>query len=113
LDLSSNAISRVLYKYNNATLGLPPRKVTFFLQPIKDDHGLKSLGIYSMPCECGKVYIGQIGCSIDTRMKEHHPCIQLFIQRNQSLLSTGQLATASNFMAQVYWSRNLDTCNIL
>jgi hypothetical protein len=32
-------------------------------------------GVYSMPCECGQVYIGQTGHSIETRIKEQriHP----------------------------------------
>jgi hypothetical protein len=30
-----------------------------------------------IPCECGKVYIGQTGRSIDTRLKEHKRHIRL------------------------------------
>jgi beta-xylosidase len=30
-------------------------------------------GIYCIPCKCGKVYTGQTGHSIETRVKEHHP----------------------------------------
>jgi hypothetical protein len=29
--------------------------------------------VYSIPCECDQVYIGQTGRSIDTRIKEHYP----------------------------------------
>jgi hypothetical protein len=43
-----------------------------FLQPIKDDLALKMPGVYSLPCECGKVNIGQTGSSTETRVKEHH-----------------------------------------
>jgi predicted GIY-YIG superfamily endonuclease len=39
---------------------------------VKDDLGLKTPGVYSIPCEWGQVYIGQTGRSIDTRIKEHH-----------------------------------------
>jgi hypothetical protein len=30
-----------------------------------------------VPCKCGQVYIGQTGCSIETRVKEHEPHIRL------------------------------------
>jgi predicted GIY-YIG superfamily endonuclease len=34
--------------------------------------------MYSMPCDCGQVYIGQTGHSIKTRAKEHqhHICLE-------------------------------------
>jgi hypothetical protein len=34
--------------------------------------------VYRIPCECGKVYIGQTGHSVDTRLKEHqwHICLE-------------------------------------
>jgi hypothetical protein len=35
-------------------------------------------GVYSIPCKCGKVYFGQIGCSIEARVKEHHRHIHLY-----------------------------------
>jgi hypothetical protein len=35
------------------------------------------LQVYSVPCECGKVYIGQTGRSIETRVEEHHHYIRL------------------------------------
>jgi hypothetical protein len=42
------------------------------LQHMKDDLGLKTRGMYSIPCTCGQVYIGQTGRSIETNDKEHH-----------------------------------------
>jgi hypothetical protein len=47
-------------------------------QSVKDDLGLKTLGVYSMPCECGQVYIGHTGCFIETRIKEYqcHICLE-------------------------------------
>jgi hypothetical protein len=41
------------------------------LRTAKDDLGLKIPGVYRIPCECGKVYIGETGRSIETRYKEH------------------------------------------
>jgi hypothetical protein len=59
------------------TVGLPPRKVASILCPVKNDLGLKTAGVYSIPCECGKVYIGQIRHFIETRIKEQHQHIRL------------------------------------
>jgi predicted GIY-YIG superfamily endonuclease len=39
--------------------------------------GLRTPGVYSIPCECGRVYIGQSGRSIQLRIKEHNRHIRL------------------------------------
>jgi len=52
--------------------GLQPRKISSFHRPVKDDLGLGTTGVYSINCECGQVYIGQTGRSIQTRIKEQH-----------------------------------------
>ena len=44
---------------------------------VKDGLRLKSQSEYSILCECGQVYIGQMGCTIETRMEEHCSCIHL------------------------------------
>jgi len=59
-------------RHNIKTVSLLPRKVASFLQPVKDDLGLKTTGVSSIPCICGKIYIGEIRCSIETRIKKHH-----------------------------------------
>ena len=45
--------------------------------PTKDAPGLRTRDIYKIPCECGKVYIGQTGRSIQLRIKEHETHIRL------------------------------------
>jgi hypothetical protein len=42
-----------------------------------DALGLRTPCIYSIPCECGRVYIGQCGQSIQLRIKEHNRHIRL------------------------------------
>jgi hypothetical protein len=69
---SFNRISRVVSKRNIKTLGLPPRKLSSFVWPFKDDLVLKAPGICSIPCDCGNMYIGQRECSIEASVKEHH-----------------------------------------
>jgi len=41
------------------------------MPPTKDAPGLRTTGIYRILCECGKVYIGQSGRSVQLRIKEH------------------------------------------
>jgi hypothetical protein len=45
--------------------------------PVKDAIGLKTPGIYRIPCNCGTVYIGQSGRPIHLRLKEHDRHIRL------------------------------------
>jgi hypothetical protein len=66
-----NRISRVLSRHNIKSVGLPPKKLSSFLRPVKDNLGLRTPGVYRIACECGKVYIGQTGRSVDKRLKEH------------------------------------------
>ena len=47
------------------------------MPPTKDAPGLRTPGIYRIPCECGKVYIGQSGRSVQLRIKEHGRHIRL------------------------------------
>jgi hypothetical protein len=54
-------LSRMLTKLKIKSVALPPRKISSFLPPVKEPLGLRTPGIYSIPCECGKVYIGQSG----------------------------------------------------
>jgi hypothetical protein len=42
------------------------------------DHlGLRTPGVYRIPCECGRVCIGQTGRSVDIRLKELQRHIRL------------------------------------
>jgi len=70
-------LSRMLAKHNIKSVALPPRKIFSYLPPVKDVLGLRTPGIYSMPYECGRVYIGQRGRNIQLRIKEHNRDIRL------------------------------------
>jgi len=70
-------LSRILAKHNIKSVALPPRKIFTYLPPVKDALGLRTPGIYSIPCECGRVYIGQSGPSIQLRIREHDRHIRL------------------------------------
>ncbi|PNF14479.1 hypothetical protein B7P43_G18379 [Cryptotermes secundus] len=56
-----NRISRMLSRHNIKSVGLPPKKLSSFLRSVKDSLELRTSGVYTIPCECGKVYIGQTG----------------------------------------------------
>jgi len=79
-------LSRVLLRHNIKTVVFLPREVGSFLQPVKDDLGLKTLGVYSIPFECGKVHIGQTRHSTETR--NTISTSSFIIQRNQPWLNT-------------------------
>jgi hypothetical protein len=67
----------MLAKRNIKSVALPPRKIVSYLPPVKDSLGLKTPVVYSIPCECGRVYIGQSCRSIQLRVKEHNRQIRL------------------------------------
>jgi hypothetical protein len=67
----------MLAKYNTKSVTLPPRKIFSHLPPVKDALGLRTPGIYSIPCECDRVYIGQSGRSVQLRIEEHNRHIRL------------------------------------
>jgi hypothetical protein len=62
-----NLISRLMSRHNTKSLDLPPKKILSLLQPVKNDFGIKTPGVYSVSCTCSQVYIRQTGCSIETR----------------------------------------------
>jgi hypothetical protein len=66
-----NRISRVLGRHSIKSVGLPHMKLSSLLRPVKDNLGLRTPRVYRIPCECGRVYIGQTSRSVDIRIKEH------------------------------------------
>jgi hypothetical protein len=56
------------------SVGIRLRKVSSILHPVKGDVEARTVGVYSIPCECGEVYIGQ---PIETRVKKYHRHIRL------------------------------------
>jgi hypothetical protein len=54
-------LSRMLAKQNIKCAGLPPRKIPSLLRPVKHNLEVRTPGVYSIPCQCGQIYIGQTG----------------------------------------------------
>lgn len=67
----------MLAKHNTKSITLPPRKIHSYLPPVKDALGPRTPRVYGIPCECGKMYIGQSGRFIHIRIKEHSRHIRL------------------------------------
>jgi hypothetical protein len=105
-----NHISRVLSRHNIKSVGLLPRKIANFLQPMKDDLGLKTPGVYSIPCECGQVYIGQTGVPLIPGSRSTTGTFVWLIQTNRQWLNTASAGDiASNSKTPRSYPPNPDT----
>lgn len=60
--------SKILAKF----VGMQPTNISKIFHPVNDDLGINTLGAYSIPCECGQVYVGQTGHTIETRVEENY-----------------------------------------
>ena len=71
-------IAKHLKKKSIDSVFSPLNNIRKLLKTVKDptDPSLKK-GVYMIPCECGKAYIGETGRSIKTRVKEHYADIRL------------------------------------
>jgi hypothetical protein len=54
---------------------------------------LKAAGIYRIPCEYGKAYVGQTGRTIEARLKEHRRHVRL-IQPEKSAVAEPLIKTS-------------------
>jgi hypothetical protein len=77
-SLSMRSLNLVLAaRMKAAAASLLHIKLPGLLRPVKDSLGLRKPGVYRIPCECGKVYIGQTGLSVDIMLKEHQQHVRL------------------------------------
>lgn len=68
----TDKISRIFEKSKIRTIFTPGNKISNSVVQIKDSTGkLQMPGVYEIPCSCGRVYIGETGRSIETRISEH------------------------------------------
>ncbi|KAI5638093.1 hypothetical protein NE865_09214 [Phthorimaea operculella] len=58
-------------KYNIKTIFRPHTQVKHWLRSPKDKEPLSGPGVYSIPGECGKSYIGETQRHVSTRITEH------------------------------------------
>jgi hypothetical protein len=76
----------MLAKYNIKTVAIPRKNISSHMPPTKAAPGLRTQAIYKIPCECGNLYIGQSGRSIQLRIKEHERHIRL-VQPDKSAVA--------------------------
>ena len=76
-QITYGRLSRMLGKQNIKSVILPSRKISSYFPPVQDALGLRTPGVYSIPCECGKVYIGQSRRYIQLRIKDYNRHIRL------------------------------------
>jgi hypothetical protein len=116
-------ISRVLAWHNIKSVGLPRKKISSLLLPVKDNIGLRTPGVYRILCECGKIYTGHTGPSVDTRMKEHQRHIRLEHPDKSAVaehsIDSGHrihshdasiLATETRYMHRIIWEAIETVC---
>ena len=85
----SERISRVLKRFNIKSHYKPINKLINIFGLPKDpvEQNKKCGVVYEVPCsECNKVYVGQTGNSLDTRLKQHQAACRLF-QTDKSALA--------------------------
>ncbi|XP_072166151.1 uncharacterized protein [Diadema setosum] len=72
MGAASRKIQRILREADVEVRHSSSTKLQSLLTTHKDKRHSKNLpGVYRIPCECGKVYIGETGRSFATRLKEH------------------------------------------
>ena len=72
LGSTSHQIQRILQKQDIRVFHTTPLKIHNLLHSHKDRLEPECRpGVYRIPCQCGKVYIGETGRDLPTRLKEH------------------------------------------
>lgn len=75
MGTASHKLQRILKSANIEVRHRSTKKLFSTLHTHKDQKPKGTQpGIYRIPCDCGKVYIGETGRSFNTRIKEHKTC---------------------------------------
>ena len=70
---TTDKIAEILRRRNLKVCFSPPNSIRNMLYFSKDPTEPKLIqGVYAIPCSCEKVYIGETGRSMKTRLKEHN-----------------------------------------
>ncbi|XP_071807993.1 uncharacterized protein, partial [Asterias amurensis] len=68
----SHRLQRIFKQAGIKVYHSAPKKLHGSLQSHKDKKDPSTrAGVYRIPCECGKVYVGETGRNLPTRLKEH------------------------------------------
>jgi len=72
----SEKVGKVLRRKGIKSVFRPPPKIKQLLGSPKDKIPLNTPGVYKVPCDCGRAYIGETKRSVHTRFKEHLTAIR-------------------------------------
>ena len=99
MGTTSHKLQRILKSANIQVRHRSTKKLHSALHTHKDRKPKDSQpGIYKIPCECGKVYIGETGRSFSTRLKEHKTC-----QRRNELEKSAIVKHAQQHQHKIKW----------
>jgi hypothetical protein len=69
---TTNQIGKILRSRNIMIAFTPMNTIRILVDSMKDSLDIRKLkGVYKIPCSYGKVYIGEIGQSLQVHLKEH------------------------------------------
>jgi hypothetical protein len=98
-----NHIRRVLTRHNIETVSLPPRKVSSFLWPIKDDLGMKTARAYSIPVNVVRSALFKPGIPLRPESRSTTSASGCIILTNQLWPSTAYTwVTVSSILFHTY-----------
>ncbi|XP_045534547.1 uncharacterized protein LOC123721120 [Papilio machaon] len=84
-------------KYSIKTIFRPLTQIRRVLRSPKDRTPLDGPGVYEIPCDCGKSYIGETGRNINTRLTEHIRCMRK-LDSNTSAVAEHALTSNSHYI---------------
>ena len=98
---TSHRIQRILLHHGIKVFHTAPNKIQAALQSHKDKQDPKTKpGVYKIPCECSKVYIGETDGDLTTRLNEHRAH-----ERRGDLKKSAIIKHSSTEDHQVHWQQ--------
>ncbi|XP_048004313.1 uncharacterized protein LOC125240463 [Leguminivora glycinivorella] len=95
----TDTIGRLLRRrFSMRTIFRPHTKVRQVLRSPKDKDPLGSPGVYEIPCDCGRAYVGETGRNVSARLSEHIRSVKNMDTRNSAVAEHAYDTGASHFI---------------
>ncbi|XP_013133489.1 PREDICTED: uncharacterized protein LOC106099477 [Papilio polytes] len=85
-------------KYAIKTIFRPLTQIRSILRSPKDRTPLEGPGVYEIPCDCGKSYIGETGRNINTRLLEHIRCMRKLDSNTSAVAEHALTSNTSHYI---------------
>lgn len=85
-------------KYDIRTFFRPPGQIRQMLRSPKDKNHLGVPGVYQVPCDCGKSYVGETGRNIVTRLTEHIRSMKSMDTTQSAIAEHASLANTRHYI---------------